>query len=167
MLVAEKSASGQFRVIVYVRLNILLPLILNQSCYAICACCRPNPPLHTRKPMILKERRGGDSNPRHPFCECNCLAGSPVRPLQHLSVLVVDRSRAGFVRSPPIIGEAARIHHSSPRFRFRRRIKNGPPSRDVITPTGIWVGAMMVRAAVSQSTKKAAPRKNDAGIRIR
>ncbi len=30
-------------------------------------------------------RRGGDSNPRHRFCQCNCLAGSPVRPLQHLS----------------------------------------------------------------------------------
>src|SRR5947208_15325687 len=31
------------------------------------------------------KRRGGDSNPRHGFCPCNCLAGSPVRPLQHLS----------------------------------------------------------------------------------
>ena len=33
-------------------------------------------------------RRGGDSNPRHRFCQCNCLAGSPVRPLQHLSAAV-------------------------------------------------------------------------------
>ena len=36
--------------------------------------------------LIIWERRGGDSNPRHRFCQCNCLAGSPVRPLQHLSV---------------------------------------------------------------------------------
>src|SRR5262245_55253180 len=31
------------------------------------------------------KRRGGDSTPRHRVCQCNCLAGSPVRPLQHLS----------------------------------------------------------------------------------
>src|SRR5262249_9787390 len=98
--------------------------------------------------LTLKERRGGDSNPRHRFCQCNCLAGSPVRPLQHLSVMVVDRSCAGLVRSFLIIGEWGWNHHSSPRFRFRSAIKNGPPSKEVMTPTGIWVGAIMVRAAV-------------------
>jgi hypothetical protein len=32
------------------------------------------------------ERRGWDSNPRSQFTRDNCLAGSPVRPLQHLSI---------------------------------------------------------------------------------
>ena len=51
------------------------------------------------------ERRGGDSNPRHRFCQCNCLAGSPVRPLQHLSVAVWGHGPQplyGNVRAPEI-----------------------------------------------------------------
>src|SRR5262249_53859194 len=45
-------------------------------------------------------RRGGDSNPRHRFCQCNCLAGSPVRPLQHLSA-----AEATFPARPDLAGE--------------------------------------------------------------
>ena len=45
VLAVEKSASGQFRVIVFMCRNILLLLMLNQSCYAILACCGLNPPL--------------------------------------------------------------------------------------------------------------------------
>src|SRR6476660_8039353 len=56
------------------------------------------------------KRRGGDSNPRHGFCSCNCLAGSPVRPLQHLSV-VEDVAPRG--RNPSIIGP---LSGSSPQF---------------------------------------------------
>jgi hypothetical protein len=67
---SRKPASGQFRVIVCARLNILLPLMLNQSCFAICPCCRLNPPLRTRKPMILKERREGDSCSPLPCAVC-------------------------------------------------------------------------------------------------
>src|SRR5580700_4747653 len=40
-------------------------------------------------------RRGGDSNPRSRFCQDNCLAGSPVRPLQHLSA-VLNCCKGGF-----------------------------------------------------------------------
>ena len=46
-------------------------------------------------------------------------------------------------------------------------MKNGPPSSAVTTPTGISVGAMMVRAKVSQMTRKAPPRKKDPGINSR
>ena len=34
-----------------------------------------------------KKRRGRDSNPRYPH-EYNSLAGSPIRPLSHLSILI-------------------------------------------------------------------------------
>lgn len=43
--------------------------------------------------------------------------------------------------------------------------KNGPPSRAVMMPTGNSVGAMMVRATVSQSTRNAPPNNNVAGIK--
>ena len=52
---------------------------------------------------LKQKRREGDSNPRHGFCPCNCLAGSPVRPLQHLSV--VERCRASQGRNLSIIGK--------------------------------------------------------------
>ncbi len=51
----------------------------------ICGACARRPRIWRREPRL--KRRGGDSNPRHRFCQCNCLAGSPVRPLQHLSVV--------------------------------------------------------------------------------
>src|SRR5881628_1831840 len=57
--------------------------------------------------LSIGERRGGDSSPRPGFCPGNCLAGSPVRPLQHLSV--VDRSCAAERRNPSIIGERTLI----------------------------------------------------------
>jgi hypothetical protein len=41
--------------------------------------------------------------------------------------------------------------------------KNGAPIIDVITPTGISVGAKSVRAQVSQKTKKAPPIRNAIG----
>jgi hypothetical protein len=44
-------------------------------------------------------RRGGDSNPRYRFCQYNCLAGSPVRPLQHLSA-VSGKSRKSMLIVP-------------------------------------------------------------------
>src|SRR5439155_13857888 len=109
------------------------------------------------------KRRGGDSNPRHGFCPCNCLAGSPVRPLHHLAV--VDRV-APPRRNLPIIRECG-CHHNSLRFRLSSRMKNGPPTRAVITPTGISAGAKCVRESVSQITRKAEPRKKDAGISVR
>src|SRR5205085_11518855 len=59
------------------------------------------------------------------------------------------------------------FHHNSPRFRLNKMMKNGPPRRAVITPTGISVGAKSVRAAVSHNTRNAAPRKKDAGISVR
>ena len=34
---------------------------------------------------ISDSRRGWDSNPRYRFCQYNSLAGSPIRPLSHLS----------------------------------------------------------------------------------
>src|SRR5213593_903011 len=111
-----------------------------------------------------KERRGGDSNPRHGFCPCNCLAGSPVRPLQHLSV--VDEVAPQRRRNLPIIGECA-SHHNSVRLRLSSRMKNGPPRTAVITPTGISAGAKSVRASVSHSTRKAEPTKKEAGISVR
>ena len=43
-------------------------------------------------------RRGGDSNPRSGFTPDNCLAGSPVRPLQHLSA---PAARVYAERRPP------------------------------------------------------------------
>src|SRR2546429_7260861 len=110
------------------------------------------------------ERRGGDSNPRHGFCPCNCLAGSPVRPLQHLSV--VDKVAPQMTRDLLIIEKCA-SHHNSPRLRLSSRMKNGPPRIAVITPTGISAGAKSVRARVSHSTRKAEPRKKDAGISVR
>ena len=43
-------------------------------------------------------RRGGDSNPRSRFCRDNCLAGSPVRPLQHLSAEISNGFKCGGLR---------------------------------------------------------------------
>src|SRR5436309_8893422 len=50
-------------------------------------------------------------------------------------------------RNFSIIGDALEFHHNSPRLRLRRMMKNGPPRRAVITPTGISDGAKRVRAA--------------------
>jgi hypothetical protein len=61
VLGVEKPASGQFRVIVFAWRNVLLALILSQSCYAIFAVVTSIPLCITCKPMILKERREGDS----------------------------------------------------------------------------------------------------------
>ena len=47
--------------------------------------------------------------------------------------------------------------------RTRSQTKNGPPSTDVITPTGISAGAMAVRAKVSQIIRKRPPNKHVAG----
>jgi hypothetical protein len=49
----------------------------------------------------------------------------------------------------------------------RSQMKNGPPSIAVITPTGISLGASIVRAIVSQIIRNPAPTKNDAGINTR
>ena len=65
-----------------------------------------------RQVKIRTKRRGGDSNPRHGY-PCNCLAGSPVRPLQHLSPgpdQADDQVRRQFKRLS-IIGKPYRKHH--------------------------------------------------------
>src|ERR1700680_4679310 len=51
-----------------------------------------------RDAFIERWRRGRDSNPRSGFTPDNCLAGSPVRPLQHLSVALDGR---GYSRGAP------------------------------------------------------------------
>src|ERR1700728_1459429 len=50
--------------------------------------------------LLVKWRRGGDSNPRSRFCQDNCLAGSPVRPLQHLSAAA---KTFGTSKSPAVL----------------------------------------------------------------
>ena len=48
-------------------------------------------------------------------------------------------------------------------FRAGAARRNGPPSRAVIMPTGDSVGAISIRAAVSQMTKNAPPKSQVAG----
>ena len=44
-------------------------------------------------------------------------------------------------------------------------MKNGPPNRAVITPTGISAGAMIVRARVSHNVRNIPPKRIVAGVR--
>ena len=44
----------------------------------------------------MNNRRGGDSNPRTRVCQVNSLAGSPIRPLSHLSSFIGERG----IRTP-------------------------------------------------------------------
>jgi hypothetical protein len=50
--------------------------------------------------IIVKKRRGWESNPRSRFTRDNCLAGSPVRPLQHLSITAEEGTRTPTSNSP-------------------------------------------------------------------
>ena len=59
--------------------------------------------------FITKWRRGGDLNPRYRLSQYNCLAGSPVQPLQHLSSTLVRRKSKteshirGFKKKNPLL----------------------------------------------------------------
>jgi hypothetical protein len=53
------------------------------------------------------------------------------------------------------------------RFERSNQMKYGPPSTEVTTPTGISVGAITVRASVSQITRNPAPTKKAQGNRMR
>src|SRR5260370_36349845 len=59
-------------------------------------------------------------------------------------------------------------HMRIPDLRLRSiQMKNGPPSRAVITPTGISTGARMVREKTSHRATNAAPSRNEHGARMR
>ncbi len=78
---------------------------------------------------------------------------------------VRDDRRAGVADGRGVVGEqhgvARRAHRALPRT--SSQMKNGPPSTAVTMPTGISIGAMIVRATRSASTSTIAPPSSDAG----
>src|SRR5205807_264787 len=80
-------------------------------------------------------RRGRDSNPRSGFTPDNCLAGSPVRPLQHLS--------AGTDRTAHSRGAHRESQKTARGSRPRSSNPAAPPPRDRLTPAAgaiAWEG---------------------------
>jgi len=98
---------------------------------------------------------------------------------QHLCSLIILHKLSSKIQGPsavkgdghrkcetpvgPLRGKRCQSPYTPRRSSSQR--KNGPPSMAVMMPTGNSVGAMMVRASVSQKIKNAPPKSSEAGIK--
>src|SRR6266852_1091094 len=125
-------------------------------------CSRPKPflalfvpgALQHRQPRILRESR--------------IVRREPAQVEDRTPIRADDASVPASEAQPHDSGVFVGIYNHKLRlFDRSSHIKNGPPHKAVITPTGISVGASTVRESVSHSARNAAPNRQEHGSSTR